>query len=621
MIMQLDFAKAYDKLNWIYIKKVLIAFEFDHNWVRWIMDLVTSSSFSILVNGSPSETFIPSRGLRQGDPHSPFLFILMMEGLGRSIKNAKEVGKVKGLQLSDNGQALTHQQFVDDTMLQGIPTVKEALAYKKILSDFAMASGMEVNLSKSKIFFFNTNIAIQRNISRILGFQRDSLPSNYLGVPLTVKPLHKNIWETIINKLQERTRKWTMRSLNLAGRLVLTKAVLQAIPVFMLSAIPAPKGILLQMRNIQRDFLWVKGEEKKKWALVAWEKICKPKNHEGLGLDDLEILSKVLGAKLWWRWIKEPGAHWAIIWKEKYASSWLDNDCIRMDDREALFWEDRWQQEPILLREDLEDLKAETDTKELTKVKDFWDQNNSLGKWRNWRDFDLRNDSHLKDKAKRLMKMLEQRKILVSRGHDQLRWGHYNEGTYNLKEAKLILLELDSHDPDRIWQNLWKHQGWMKIKLFMWLVLPRKSMTWDNIRKRGILGPSRCQLCEAQEETMEHLLNNCIFTSRLWDTFASIFQRSNRNIGSLFNTLTNWRKNFSNNEVLSSSWALTPSFIIWNVWKERNNRIFRNVKESPQYLYDLILKQIKETVGTIVRNLPMNPPFATKWRILYKLEL
>jgi len=103
MIMQLDIDKAYDKPNWIYIKKVLINFGFDHNWVRWVLALVTSSSFSILVNRSPSETFIPSRGLRQGDPLSPFPFILMMEGLGRSIKHSKEVGKIEGLQLSDRG--------------------------------------------------------------------------------------------------------------------------------------------------------------------------------------------------------------------------------------------------------------------------------------------------------------------------------------------------------------------------------------------------------------------------------------------------------------------------------------------------------------------------------------
>lgn len=232
----------------------------------------------------------------------------MMEGLGQAIKSAKEEGKIQGLKLSGNKHDLTHKKFVDDTMLQGNPTVKEALAYKQIPRDFAMAAGTKVSLSKSKIFFFNTNIVIQRNISRILGFQRDMLPSKYLGVFLTDKSLRKLIWEPVINKLQDKTRKWRSRSLNLAGRLVLTKFVLQSIPIFMFSALLAPKGITQQCRNIQRDFLWGKGEEKKKWALVSWEKICKPKTHGGLGLDDTEVLNKVLGEKLWWRWLKESNA-------------------------------------------------------------------------------------------------------------------------------------------------------------------------------------------------------------------------------------------------------------------------------------------------------------------------
>lgn len=149
-------------------------------------------------------------------------------------------------------------------MLQGIPTVKEALAYKQILRNFAMATSMEVNLSKSRIFFFNTNIFIQRNISIIMGFQRDVLPSKYLGVPLIDKTLHKRIWEPVINKMQDKIRKWTIRSLNLVGRLVLTEVVLQSILVFMLSALPAPKRVLQQFRTIQREFLWGKGEERNK---------------------------------------------------------------------------------------------------------------------------------------------------------------------------------------------------------------------------------------------------------------------------------------------------------------------------------------------------------------------
>lgn len=167
-----------------------------------------------------------------------------MEGLGCSIKHVKEGGNIKGIQLSETGQAMSHQQFVDDTILQGVSTVKEALSYKQILRDFAMAIGMEVNLSKSKIFFFNINITIQRNISRIMGFQREVLPSKYLGVPLTNKPLQKSTWKQVINMMQDKIKKWTIISLNLAGQLVLTKVVLQSIPIFMLSTLLAPKGVL-----------------------------------------------------------------------------------------------------------------------------------------------------------------------------------------------------------------------------------------------------------------------------------------------------------------------------------------------------------------------------------------
>ena len=154
-------------------------------------------------------------------------------------------------------------------MLQGTPTVKEALAYKQILNDFAMAVGMEVSLTKSKIFFFNTDIAIQRNLTRILGFQREMLPSKYLGVPLIDKPLSKIVWEPVINRLHVRIWKWTNRSLNLERRLVLTKAILPIVPIFMFLAPPAPKGAMQHIINIQRDFLLGKWEEKEKWALVA----------------------------------------------------------------------------------------------------------------------------------------------------------------------------------------------------------------------------------------------------------------------------------------------------------------------------------------------------------------
>jgi len=190
-------------------------------------------------------------------------------------------------------------------MLQGTPTVKEAKAFKQILNNFAMATGTEVSLTKSNIFFFNNDIAIQRNLTIILGFQREQLCSKYLGIPLTDKPLSKDVREPIANKFQDKVKKKTSTSLNLVGWLLLTKVVLQTIPIFMFLAIPTPKGGLQHIRNFQRDFLWGKGKEKKKWALVAWDKLCKPNTHGGLGLHDPETLNEVFEEKLWWRWLKE----------------------------------------------------------------------------------------------------------------------------------------------------------------------------------------------------------------------------------------------------------------------------------------------------------------------------
>lgn len=108
MILKLDLSKAFDKLNWMYIQKMLLVFGFYPIWVRWIHSLISSSFFSILVNGIPSHPFSSSRGIRHGDPLSPFLFVLMAEGLGRHINQARLAQQIKGISIH-NSPAITHQ--------------------------------------------------------------------------------------------------------------------------------------------------------------------------------------------------------------------------------------------------------------------------------------------------------------------------------------------------------------------------------------------------------------------------------------------------------------------------------------------------------------------------------
>jgi len=120
---------------------------------------------------------------------------------------------------------------------------------------------------------------------------------------------------------------------------------------------------------------------------------------------------------------------------------------------------------------------------------------------------------------------------------------------------------------------------------------------------------------------MEHILNSYSFTTSLWDSFSSIFHQSDRDRGSITNTLNQWRRNYAKNGFLNFAWAFTPYFIIWNVSKERNKRIFKNGKSSPHSLFDLILKQLRDTVSSIVHNIPKNPPSNNEQRTLRHLGL
>eukprot|EP00253_Pinus_taeda_P018950 PITA_18950 len=109
MLMQLDLSKAYDKASWRYLEAILEAFGFCRQWISWVLALIKSARFSILINGAPSEPFSPLRGTRQGDPLSPFLFVILMEGLSRIIAKKRADGVIKGLQPIRTLPATTHQ--------------------------------------------------------------------------------------------------------------------------------------------------------------------------------------------------------------------------------------------------------------------------------------------------------------------------------------------------------------------------------------------------------------------------------------------------------------------------------------------------------------------------------
>lgn len=135
------------------------------------------------------------------------------------------------------------------------PAVQEGRELKSTLKLFAEASGMEANPGKSSIYFFNTPLITQRNIARILGFQVGTLPTKYLGIPLSDTTIRQASWQDLLDKLNSKLNEWALRPLNFPSRLILVKVVLQSMPAYLFSILAAPKSVLKQIKSIQRNFL------------------------------------------------------------------------------------------------------------------------------------------------------------------------------------------------------------------------------------------------------------------------------------------------------------------------------------------------------------------------------
>ncbi|GLT65412.1 hypothetical protein SLA2020_378470 [Shorea laevis] len=153
MVLKMDMEKAFDRMEWNYILAILIKLGFHSSWVNWIKICISSPSFSILINGSPFGHFSPARGFRQGDPLSPFLFILGSEVLSRLLFKEEAAGCLKGLKIARRCPAISHLLFADDLLIFGRASISEAACIKACLAKYSTWSGQSINANKSSIFF------------------------------------------------------------------------------------------------------------------------------------------------------------------------------------------------------------------------------------------------------------------------------------------------------------------------------------------------------------------------------------------------------------------------------------------------------------------------------------
>ena len=222
-----------------------------------VMNCISSMSYSVIINGTTYGNIIPSRGLRQGDPLSPYLFLLCAEGLSALINDAARNNQLNGISICRGAPKASHFFFTDDNLLFCKANSNEGNKLKEILGLYESASGQKINTDKSSIFFSpNTSQDLKNEILSILGPMQDSSHTKYLGLPSILGRSKKVVFAEIKDKVCKKLASWKGKLLLLGGKEILIKAMAQAAPTYMMSCFQLPKSLCDDLEKMMRSFWW-----------------------------------------------------------------------------------------------------------------------------------------------------------------------------------------------------------------------------------------------------------------------------------------------------------------------------------------------------------------------------
>ncbi|GKB06175.1 RNA-directed DNA polymerase, eukaryota, reverse transcriptase zinc-binding domain protein [Tanacetum coccineum] len=373
LVFKVDFEKAFDSVRWDYLDDILRRFGFGEKWCSWIQSCLRSSRGSVIVNGSPTEEFQFHKGLKQGDPLSPFLFILVMETLHISFQRIVDAGMFKGIMLSPSLQ-LSHLFYADDVIFMGQWNESNLDTIVQVLECFHRASGLRLNMSKSKLMGIYVDADKVAQAARKIGCVTLKTPFTYLGSKVGGHMSRIQSWNETIEAMASRLSKWKMKTLSIGGRLTLLKSVLGSMPIYHMSIFKVPMKILQRMESIRSHFFNGSDPLAKKPTWVKWTNVLASKEKGGLGISSLYALNRALMFKWVWRFLSQNSSLWANVIKSihgdhgkigkqvkvSYPSIWLDIvkevDLLKKrglnllsfvnkkvgNGSDTLFWEETW---------------------------------------------------------------------------------------------------------------------------------------------------------------------------------------------------------------------------------------------------------------------------------------
>ncbi|KAG7588745.1 Reverse transcriptase domain [Arabidopsis suecica] len=319
MAFKTDMSKAYDRVEWSFLEGILLALGFDKKWISWIMGCVSSVSYSVLINGQPFGYIKPERGIRQGDPLSPLLFVLCTEALIHFLKKANSEGKAAGIQFNNAGPSVNHLLFADDTLLICKANKEECEEMLNCLSKYEAVSGQMINVDKSAITFgVKVDQEVKDWIKRRSGIHLEGGSGRYLGLPDCLSGSKQQLFGFIRDKLKDRMSGWYAKTLSQGGKEILLKSIAMALPVYAMTCFKLPISLCKNLTSVMMDYWWNNLQHEKKIHWISWQKLAMPKLLGGIGFKDLQCFNQALLAKQAWRLFNEKESLFSQIFKSRY---------------------------------------------------------------------------------------------------------------------------------------------------------------------------------------------------------------------------------------------------------------------------------------------------------------
>ncbi|XP_021841161.2 uncharacterized protein [Spinacia oleracea] len=596
---KIDMSKAYDRIHWGFLLRVLKAYGFPSIWIQLIYQCISTVSYKVLINGKTSTAFRPKCGLRQGDSLSPYLFLFCMDILGRMLTLGQDIKLFQGIKLARQAPKVTHLFFADDAMVFFRSNETSCASIGGILDRYCRISGQQLNLAKSFIKFSpNTSLPDQQLFKSILRMPQVVKFGNHLGVPIDLIGSRRSHFNYLIDKVAELIISWNGVLLSQAQKLVLINTVLVATVSHVMMSLEIPGAVASKIDSMIATFFWAKqGQKGMHW--VRRDILQLPRGMGGLGIRRLSTLNTTFLMKQVWRMHKNPQlliskvyaaktnfalssgspniCHGPISWGMRglrRAENVLQRGCAWKigDGRKVRVSSDKWVHGRVpVLASNIRLMDAK-----VWKVSHFI-QNPSLC----WNATLIRNSFEHKD-ANEILSV----ELPSCPTSDFVYWTKHKTCNFTLKSGYAFLREIDMQQHplnylDRkrflpFFKLLWALKILSKWKLLLWKLILNGIPVKTNLERRGIILDTKCDFSEEYCEDAQHIFRLCKLAQDVWrSSMLGILSNINESL-SMQDWILNYIQLFISLDGKFSDRVVTFIAMLWAIWITRNERVFRS---------------------------------------------